>query len=74
MSTLNQMLNAMEALQGAPALPTEYRLHPDDIAELRSSYRREVSIGRCDLQPLTHLFGLRIVADENAERLPRKPR
>lgn len=54
-------------------VPTEYKVHPDDWAELRIQLKPHVTYPNNDPLRWPEIFGLRIVLDYSAERLPRKP-
>lgn len=50
-----------------PPLVSEFRIHPDDLRDLR----REVSSFTHE-KDQQQIYGLRLIEDEKAERLPRK--
>jgi hypothetical protein len=66
--SLDNMLVAMVAARAVQPLPREYRMHPDDYAELKRSESLKV---RTPLEWKT-FGGLDIVLDPQAPRLPRK--
>ncbi len=49
------------------SIPSDFRIHPDDWEELRKQLVRFPSD-----TPKTSFLGVKIIVDENAERLPRK--
>lgn len=64
---LARMVEAKRVLDALPPMPLPtQRMHPDDINELRD----KVGLSRVD-GPFTNIFGVAIIADESAERLPR---
>ncbi len=69
MIELTKMLAAVEACKAVGKPPTEYRLHPDDYEALKAQTK--------DQRPYpavwapNSVFGLRIVLDPDAPRLPR---
>jgi len=63
---LARMVEAKRAMDALPPIQTEQRMHPDDINELRDRFRHEKSTG-----PFNNIFGIKIIPDETAERLPR---
>lgn len=67
MTTIIQMQKAIQDIkdQGGPLL-SEYRIHPDDMVALRKQIPVFTS------EPSKTLFGLRLIEDEKAPRLPRK--
>jgi hypothetical protein len=68
---INDMWNAVQRLKNmSPTPPCEFKLHPDDYAELKrqaAPYLQHPMPGVPD-----SFSGLRIVVDATAERLPRK--
>lgn len=70
MTSIDLIVNAISQLKGTSA--AEFRMHPDDWDELRKSSEVKWAMST-DLR--TQCFnGLRIVLDETAPRLPRKPK
>lgn len=73
---LNDMIAALERWKAEHTAlpPKEYRLHPDDYAELRRScLTRLTSYPNEDALPPS-FSGVPLVIDETAPRLPRKPK
>jgi len=72
--TLAAMRDAVEKIErDTYKVPTEYKIHPDDWAELRTQLKpQEVTYHSNDPLRGPDVFGLRIVLDYSAERLPRK--
>ncbi len=66
MNLVDEMNMAIQKAKGIGTPITEYRIHPDDYSALRS----QVKVFTSD--PQTHHFGLRLILDEQAARLPRK--
>ncbi len=68
---INDMLNAVELLKNmSPTPPVEFKLHPDDYAELNRQAEPDLTH---PMPGVPDCFsGLRIVVDATAERLPRK--
>lgn len=68
MILVRDMVKAMEQFrkQGL-SVPSDFRIHPDDWEELRKQLVRFPSD-----TPKTSFLGVKIIIDENAERLPRK--
>lgn len=68
---INDMWNAIERLKNiSPIPPKEFKLHPDDYAELQ---RQAYPNLRYPAPGFSNSFaGLNIVVDPLAERLPRK--
>lgn len=67
MTLLIQMQKAIQDIKdhGGPVI-SEYRIHPDDLVALRKQIPVFTS------EPSKTLFGLRLVEDEKAPRLPLK--
>ena len=68
---INDMWNAVQRLKDmSPVPPKEFKLHPDDYAELKRQAEPYL------LHPMPgvpdRFAGLKIVVDATAERLPRK--
>ena len=75
MPTVVAMLEAVEKIKrDTYKAPTEYKIHPDDFAELRMQLMQHTATYPSN-EPLRgpETFGLRIVLDYSAERLPNKP-
>lgn len=70
MITITSMLAALKKAEeiGRPA--TEYRIHPDDYEALKEQTKDQRGY-LADWRP-DSIFGLRIVLDADAPRLPRK--
>lgn len=70
MTTITSMLAAVKKAEeiGRPA--TEYRMHPDDYEALKAQ-TKDQRFYPADRQP-DSVFGLRIVLDVDAPRLPRR--
>jgi hypothetical protein len=73
--TLESVKRAVEELRRLPSPPTEIRLHPDDLLELRLRHAERVAT--FDGMVLAGnfagtLLGLPVVEDADAPRLPRK--
>lgn len=67
---LARMVEAKRVLDALPPMPPPtQRIHPDDINELRSKFGSSKVDG-----PFNNIFGVTIIPDESAERLPRLPR
>ncbi len=74
MPTLAAMLEAVEKIErDTYKVQTEYKVHPDDWDELRMQLKPHM-ITYPNADPLRgpEIFGLRIVLDYSAERLPTK--
>ena len=72
MPTLDAMIEAVKRIErenGRPA--TEYKIHPDDYAALRMQLDPGMYAANAPNRP-PEIFGLRIVLDYSAERLPTK--
>jgi hypothetical protein len=69
MIELTKMLAAIEACKAIGKPPTEYRLHPDDYEALKAQTKNQRPYP-AGAEP-NGLFGLRIVLDPDAPRLPR---
>lgn len=74
MPTVAAMLEAVEKIErDTYKVPTEYKVHPDDWAELRMQLNPHmVTYPNNDPLRGPEIFGLRIVLDYSAARLPRK--
>lgn len=72
--TINDMWNAIDRLKNEHHYPppSEFRIHPDDYEELK----RQAKPYPPHPNPMNpySMFGLKIVIDTTAERLPRKRR
>ena len=63
---LARMVEAKRVLDALPPMPPPtQRMRPDDINELRD----KVGLSGVD-GPFTNIFGVVVIADESAERLP----
>ena len=70
---INDMWNAISQLKATLAIPPkEFKLHPDDYKELQRQAKPFLKYP-CPEVP-DSFGGLKIIVDEAAERLPRKPR
>ena len=74
MPTLAAMLEAVRKIERESyKVQTEYKVHPDDWAELRMQLKPHmVTYPNNDPLRGPEIFGLRIVLDYSAERLPHK--
>ena len=74
MPTLAAMLEAVRKIErDTYKVPTEYKVHPDDWDELRTQLKSHmVTYPNNDPLRGPELFGLRIVLDYSAKRLPSK--
>jgi hypothetical protein len=72
MDLIAQFLEAAERLKAlGPPPAREFRLHPDDMAELKAAVAPHAPN---IMWPIGEFGGLDIVIDENATRLPRAKR
>jgi hypothetical protein len=72
MPTLDAMIETVKRIEretGRPA--TEYKMHPDDYAALRMQLKPSMYAANAPTRP-PEIYGLRIVLDCSAERLPTK--
>lgn len=69
MIELTKMLAALKAAEAVGKPQTEYRLHPDDYEALKAQTKDQRPYPAGGAQ--NSLFGLRIVLDADAPRLPR---
>lgn len=72
---IDSMLEAIETIKRETGLPApEYRMHPDDLAELRKEIKPMTfgEFGELSLAGRETMFGMRIILDSAAERLPIK--
>lgn len=60
------MVEAKRLMDSMPPIQTEKRMHPDDINALRRQVGSSNAAGQ-----FTNIFGIKIIPDETAERLPR---
>jgi hypothetical protein len=67
--TLDQLLDSMTAAMDVAPVLRQYRIHPSDYAELKRSVP-----SLCASTPMTYgtVFGLDLVLDQDAERMPRR--
>jgi flagellar biosynthesis/type III secretory pathway protein FliH len=65
---LAQMIESKRALESLPPVQSEMRMHPADIEALRRQCGATKATG-----PINSWSGIKIIPDESAERLPRKP-
>lgn len=72
MTSIDLIVNAISQHIGTSAAEAEFRMHPDDWDELRKSSEVKWSLST-DLRT-QRFYGLHIVLDETAPRLPRKPK
>lgn len=74
MPTLAGMLEAVGKIEReTDRVPTEYKIHPDNWNELRTQLKpHQVTYANNDPLRGPEVFGMRIVLDYSAERLPRK--
>lgn len=63
---LARMAEAMETITAMPRLDPYQRMHPDDINEVRERFGVAETT-----EPFRNIYGLMIIPDETAPRLPR---
>ncbi|MBQ0917461.1 hypothetical protein KBW71_03330 [Hydrogenophaga aromaticivorans] len=63
---LADMAEAKRLIDAMPKFEATKRMHPDDINELRERFKQEKSTS-----PFNNIFGIKIIPDETAPRLPR---
>lgn len=66
MTLIDEMRKAIQAVKDIGTPQTEYRIHPDDYAEMRSQ------VNVISSAELTRLDGMKLILDQDAPRLPRR--
>lgn len=70
---LDAMIEDVLRIQRETGRPAEeYKIHPDDYDALRRQLPRDMYVANAPTRPPV-IYGLRIVLDYSADRLPRTP-